>query len=120
MFWMYRSLKFMVDNGLYIPERMDISWYIHDPDGADFDKLVKRLLDDGDAVLPSLGIQRNYGIAETHYFFDPAQRRAFGQAFVHEARRSGRLDRLFFWSTPYLADAINGAAYPFGISEYLP
>jgi hypothetical protein len=120
MYWMYRSVKFLMDNHMFVPERMDISWYITDPDGADFDKLLKRLLDDADAVLPSLGVRGDYGIPETHYFFDPVQRHSFGQAFVHEVKRSGRLDRMFFWSTPYGADAIHGAAYPFGISDYLP
>ena len=117
---LYRNLKWMVDHHLYIPERIDFSFYITDPDGADFQKILHKTLDDADAVLPTLGIPTFYGVAETHYFADPVQRRALGQAFVREATRDPRLERVQFWTTPTGNDPAVGFGWPLAIQDYLP
>ena len=118
MYWMYRSLKFMVDHNLYVPERIDFSWYITDPDGANFSSILKRTLNDADATLPSLGVPRKYFAAETHYFADPVARLSIGQAFANEAIDNPRLKGVCFWTTPF--SGTYGVGYPFAIEDYLP
>lgn len=118
MYWMYRSLKFMVDHNLYIPERIDFSWYITDPGGANFPAILKRTLDDADATLPSLGAPQKYFAAETHYFTDPVASFQIGQAFANEALHNSRLKGVCFWTTPFTGTT--GVAYPFAIEDYLP
>jgi hypothetical protein len=120
MWWMYPGLKFLVDNHLYVPPRIDFSWYIADAaPGAPFDKLLKKVLDDADAVLPSIGVPTAYGLAETHYFGDPNELRAFGLAIIQEVTGNSRLERVQFWTTPN-SDDPGGTGYPFAISDYLP
>jgi hypothetical protein len=69
MYWIYRSLKFMVDNGLPLPKRIDFSCYT-DPAAGPMPDILTRALDDADATLPSLGAPKSYGAAETYYFLD--------------------------------------------------
>ena len=57
-------MKFMADNGLPLPSRIDFSCYL-DLTGATYDQLLQHVLDDADATLPSLGAPRLYGAAET-------------------------------------------------------
>lgn len=119
MYWMYRSLRFMVDQGLPVPHRIDFSYYVPSS-GADYGTLLTRVLDDADAVLPSLGAPRTYGLAETYYFADGAQRRAFGQAIAAETSVRTRLQAVTFWTTPDGGGPGAHAAYPFAIEDYRP
>jgi hypothetical protein len=118
-FWNYRSMKFMVDNGLPLPPRIDFSFYISDPAGADFPALLKRTLDDADATLPSLGAPKLYRAAETSYFLDAVLRHALGQAFADEAKSNSRLEGVCFWTTPDAGGAGVNIGYPFFIADYL-
>jgi hypothetical protein len=120
MFWMYRSLKFLSDQALAIPPRIDFSFYVADPSGAPFDTILARVLDDADAVLPSLGAARSYFLAETSYFQDDAQRRALGQAIAGQAVGNPRLTGVCFWTTPNGGGAEVDIAYPFVIEDYFP
>lgn len=120
MFWMYRSLRFMADQGLPIPARLDFSWYIADPAGAPFAQILARTLDDADATLPSLGAPQLYGLAETHYFLDDTQRRQLGLAISGQAALNPRLQRVCFWTTPDGGGAGVNIAYPFAIEDYYP
>jgi hypothetical protein len=120
MYWMYRSLKFMVDQGLPVPPRMDFSFYISDPAGAPFAIVLARTLDDADAVLPTLGVPRSYLLAETSYFADNAERRALGQAIAGEAVSNPRMTGVCFWTTPDGGGAGVNIAYPFAIEDYFP
>lgn len=119
MFWIYRSLKFMRDHALPIPQRIDFSCYpgVY---GSPFATLVHRILDDADATLPSLGAPRSYGAAETYYFLDPTQRHLLGQAFGSEAASNPRLRRVTFWTSPDGGGSGINAAYPFVFSDYFP
>ena len=47
-------MKFMVDQGLPVPSRIDASLYMTST-GATYDQLLQRILDDADTTLPSLG-----------------------------------------------------------------
>jgi hypothetical protein len=119
-YWNYRSLKWMVSNSLPVPLRIDFSWYVADPPGADWAAILARTLNDADAVLPSLGAPQKYGIAETHYFLDATQRRAHGQAIAGQAAANSRLQRMSFWTTPDGGGAGINVAYPFAIEDFYP
>ncbi len=120
MFWLYRSLKFMVDQGLPVPSRIDFSYYIADPTGAPFATITARVLDDADAVLPSLGAPKSYFFAETAYFADDAERHALGQAIAGQAVANPRLTGVCFWTTPSAGGIGQDFAYPFVIEDYFP
>ncbi len=117
--WMYRSLKFMVNQSLPLPSRIDFSCYLTST-GATYDQLLKRILDDADATLPSLGAQRSYGAAETYYLLDDIQRRQLGQAFAAQAALNSRFQRVSFWTTPDGGGSGVNASYPFAIEDYFP
>ena len=117
--WMYRSLKFMVAQGLPLPSRIDFSCYLVST-GATYDQLLQRVLDDADATLPSLGAPHVYGAAETYYPTDSTQRLLYGQAFRRQAAQSARLQRVSFWTTPDGGGPGQNVAYPFAIEAFLP
>ena len=120
--YIYRGLKFMVDNNLPIPSgRVDFDCYI-DSTGATYDQLLQRILDDADATLPSLGAPKVYDIPETYYIADPAIRLQYGQAFAAQAAQNPRLQRISFWTTPGGGPNMieQNSAYPFTIEDFLP
>lgn len=119
MFWIYRSMKFMVDNGLPLPTRIDFSCYMIST-GTSYDQLLQHILDDADATLPSLGAPKSYGAAETYYLTDPTQRLQYGQAFPTQAANNTRLQRVSFWTTPDGGGPGQNVAYPFAIEDFLP
>jgi hypothetical protein len=119
MFWIYRSMKNMVDNGLPLPSRIDFSCYLIST-GATYDQILQHILDDADATLPSLGAPKLYGAAETYYLTDPAQRFQYGQAFATQAALNSRLQRVSFWTTPDGGGTGQEEAYPFTIEDFLP
>jgi len=118
MFWIYRGIKFFVDNGLPIPSRIDFSCYMQST-GATYDQLLQHILDDADATLPSLGAPSLYGAAETYYLDDTTARDHYGQAFAAQAALSPRMQRVSFWTNGAGAGQ-NGSAYPFTIEDFLP
>ena len=119
MYWVYRTMKFMVDQGLPIPPRIDFSYYVPST-GATYSQLLTRVLDDADATLPSLGASKSYAAVETFYFPDATQRHQFGQAFAAEAATSQRLTSVTFWTTPDGGGQGVNIAYPFAFEDYLP
>ena len=119
MFWAYRTMKFMFDEGLPIPSRIDFSYYVPST-GATYPQLLSRVLDDADATLPSLGASQSYAAAETFYFQDATQLLQFGQAFASEAATSTRLKSVTFWTTPDGGGSGINIAYPFAFEDYLP
>ena len=119
MFWIYRSMRNMIDNGLPLPSRIDFSCYLISA-GATYDQILQHILDDADATLPSLGAPQLYGAAETYYLTDPAQRLQYGQAFASQAALNSRLRRVSFWTTPDGGGTGQEEAYPFTIEDFLP
>jgi len=120
MFWPYRDLKFMIDNGLPMPSgRIDFDCYMVST-GASYDQILQRVLDDGDATLPSLGAPKAYDIPETYYLLDPTQRLQYGQAFATQAAQNSRLQRVSFWTWPDSGGPGQNATYPFTIEDFLP
>lgn len=118
MFWIYRGIKFFVDNSLPLPSRIDFSSYIQST-GATYEQLLQHILDDADATLPSLGAPKLYGAAETYYLDDANARYQYGQAFAAQAALSPRMQRVSFWTNGAGAGQ-NGSTYPFTIEDYLP
>jgi hypothetical protein len=119
MFWIYRSVKFMADSGLPLPQRIDFSCYT-DPAAGPMPDILDRVLNDADATLPSLGAPRIYGAAETYYFLDDGLRKTLGQAFAAEAAKNPRMQRVTFWTSPDGGGPGINAAYPFAIEDYYP
>jgi len=119
MFWVYRTMRFMVDHSLPIPPRIDFSYYVPST-GASYQQLLTRVLDDADATLPSLGATRSYAAAETFYFPDAAKRHDFGQAFVAAASAGSRFKQVTFWTTPDGGGQGVNISYPFAVEDYLP
>jgi hypothetical protein len=119
MFWVYRTMKFMFDQGLPIPARIDFSYYVPST-GTTYPQLLTRVLDDADATLPSLGAAHSYAAAETFYFLDSTQRHQFAQAFATEAAANSRLKTVTFWTSPDGGGAGVNVAYPFAFEDYLP
>jgi hypothetical protein len=119
MFWAYRTMKFLFDQGLQIPFRIDFSYYVAST-GATYPQLLSRVLDDADATLPSLGASQSYAAAEPFYFQDATQLLQFGQAFASEAATSTRLKSVTFWTTPDGGGSGINVAYPFAFEDYLP
>ncbi len=119
MFWVYRSLRFMADHGLPLPDRVDFSWYVPATADASSATLLARVLDDADATLPSLGLPKTYGIAETYYYVDATPRRELGQAIAAQAAANPRLQRVTFW-TPGWGPTGSHLGYPFAIEDFYP
>ncbi len=119
MYWVYRTMVFMYDQGLPIPSRIDFSYYVPST-GATYPELLSRVLDDADATLPSLGAAQSYAAAETFYYQDATQLLQFGQAFASEAASSTRLHSVTFWTTPDGGGAGIDMVYPFAFEDYLP
>jgi hypothetical protein len=119
MFWVYRSMKFMVDQGLPLPTRIDFAYYVPST-GATYADLLTRVLDDADATLPSLGATQSYGAAETFYFVDDGVRHQYGQALAAEAAANPRLKLVTFWTAPDGGGTGVNIAYPFAFEDYLP
>ena len=135
MYYAYRSVRYLYDNGLHIPDRIDLSSY---PEKANstYEVLATRIIDDAEAVFPSLGARKYHGFVETHYF-DPTSyqgnvdREALGAAFAKERLRDNRVVCTIFWTTPAPqidtnndgipdSDMYPPAAYPFQVGDYMP
>jgi hypothetical protein len=119
MFWVYRSLRFMADHGLPLPDRVDFSWYVPATADASSATLLARVLDDADATLPSLGLPKKYGLAETYYYVDATERRELGQAIAAQAAANPRLQRVTFW-VPGWGPTGSYPGYPFAIEDFYP
>lgn len=120
MFWVYRSLRFLRNEGLPLPQRIDFSCY-SETSGASIAVVVQRLFDQADATLPSLGLASRYGVAETFYPLANAPREALGDAFAAQRVVGGRrLERVQFWTTPDGAAPGVPVGYPFEVEDYLP
>lgn len=119
MYWIYRSLRFLKDHALPIPSRIDFSCY-PERRSATYFTLVQRVLDDADATLPSLGIASKYGVVETMYLLDSAERRALGQAFATQRLIRSRLERVLFWTTPDGGGSGVHVGFPLAVEDYLP
>ena len=119
MYWIYRSLLFMKNSGLPLPQRIDFSFYPQ-RSSASYSTLVKRILDDADATLSTLGLARRYSAAETYYPISNTEREALGSAFAAQRLINNRLESTVFWTTPDGGGTGAHAAYPLEVEDYWP
>jgi hypothetical protein len=119
MYWVYRSLRFMKDNLLPMPTRIDWSNYIK-PVNSTYDILTQRVFDDADATLPSLGLAKQYANAEMNYPLDDVSRKALGAAMAKQRLVNGRLRQSTFWTTPDGGGTGVNVAFPFAFEDFLP
>jgi len=119
MYWIYRSLLFMRNSGLPLPQRIDFSCYPQRL-SASYSTLVKRIFDDADATLPSLGLARRYSAAETYYPASNTDREALGDAFAAQRLINNRLESTVFWTTPDGGGTGINAVYPLEVEDYWP
>ena len=119
MIYIYRSLRFFKDNGLFIPDRIDFSTYPQKV-SASYSTLVQRIFDDADATLPSLGARKWYAAAETSYFTNQTTRQELGKAFMAQRSVNNRVSQVDFWTTPDAGGLGVHIGFPFAIEDYLP
>ncbi|MFL6199111.1 MAG: hypothetical protein ACJ76J_08045 [Thermoanaerobaculia bacterium] len=119
MYWIYRSLRFLRNNGLPLPQRIDFSCYPQRT-SASYPTLVQRIFDDADATLPTLGLARRYGAVETYYPTSNPDREALGDAFAAQRLVNSRLERTVFWTTPDGGGTGIDAGYPLEVEDYWP
>ena len=96
LFWLYRSVEFLVSHGLTVPDRLDFSFY-PDQQVVPYSQLVDRVFDDFQAVFPG----RRAAVVETYYFQDSGRRAELGQAFAAAYLARGLPEQVSFWTTPY-------------------
>ncbi|CAF4529038.1 unnamed protein product, partial [Rotaria sp. Silwood2] len=112
------SLKFLIDQRVPVPNRIDFSCYINRRSATYLD-LVSHIFDDADASLAILRAPKSYGIAETYYFVDDIQRKEYGRAFTLATTLNPRLSQLRFWTTPDGGGPGINIAYPLVIEDFL-
>lgn len=118
MYWPYRSVKFMRDNNLPVPERIDFSMYPFPQeshlDTSIYTDMVNKILLDARSTLPQLLLRdpatQRFGVTETVYPYSlstkddglAARRKLVGNAFFRNSTRlGGTLARVSVWTTPY-------------------
>ncbi|MCB9556261.1 MAG: hypothetical protein H6707_09185 [Deltaproteobacteria bacterium] len=115
MYWIYRSLKFLKDNALPIPDRIDFSSYPR-PEHANYATLFNRIMSDFEEIIPALlGVRtKDYFIAETFYHPDETLRRNVHRALALQLQIRRALRGVTFWTTPNAGGPGGGhAAFPF-------
>ncbi len=121
VYWIYRTLKFMTDNGLEIPARIDFSLYPNPPFAISNEAtVINRVFDDLEATVgPLLGGNLRYGVAETIYYADTPSRTRVGKALAAErALRGSNPEFVTFWTTPYGSGQTDPSGYPFDIDAF--
>lgn len=96
LFWLYRSIDFLVSHGLTLPDRLDFSFY-PDQQVVPYSQLVDRVFDDFQTVFPG----HRAAVVETYYFQDSGRRAELGQAFAAAYLARGLPEQVSFWTTPY-------------------
>lgn len=114
LYWLYRSTRFMQDNGLPVPTRLDVSFYPTKVN-ATYATLVGRVWDDIQAVYPA---RTPVAVAETYYFPDAIQRKELGQAFANEFLKRGMPQQTNFWTTPDGGGHGISSGFPFDFNSY--
>jgi hypothetical protein len=121
MFWIYRTLKFLADNSLPVPDRIDFSSY-PTPELTNHATLFNRVFHDFEAVIPPLlGVaERDYFVAETFYYTDAGLRQRAHKGLAAQFALRPRCKGANFWTTPNAGGAGDHAGYPFVFSGLDP
>jgi hypothetical protein len=99
---LYRSIKYMKNAGLPLPERVDFTVGAFDPIVYTTPATIyDRELDDLEAVLPEFYSTIRYAAVEAPYFTDPTLRVQHGKALAAERLlRGSNPEVVAFWTTP--------------------
>ncbi len=117
MYWIYRTLKFVQDNNLPIPDRIDFSTYPR-PVTTNYATIYNRLFEDFQATIPSLlgRPQQDFFLAETLYHSDAALRRRVHKGLASQFRMRPNLKGLAIWTTPDAGGQGDQSGYPFDLT----
>ena len=116
-----RTLRFMTQQGLEIPARIDFSLYPNPPFIYFNDAtVINRVFDDLEATAgPLMGTPLRYGLAETLYYAEPNLRDRLGKAIAAErALRGTNPEYVTFWSTPYNGNQTAASMAPFDMEAF--
>jgi hypothetical protein len=99
MTWVYRGLRFMRDNGLPIPDRIDMTTGVVDPIPYTTEATaLARVYDDLLDILPEFQAPPyRYGAAEAFYYTDPSKLRSASRAFPSERLLGRGLEWVASW-----------------------
>lgn len=112
--YIYPTTRFMQAHNIPLPQRLDMSVYNVRTIKTQTE-ILDKMMDDLQAIYPNT----EFGVAETFYFKDPAERLALGQAFVQSFLTRGNPTMLTFWD--YSGDGSDfGSGPPFDIASFLP
>jgi hypothetical protein len=122
LYWIIRSVTFLKNNDLPIPEVLATSFYPGgwerwtggSPGTIPIEAIIQRVLDDIDAVFPG----KRVSVAETIYPMHATDRRRVGRAFATAFYRRPTLEDVIFWTAPNGAGMGMNAAYPFVFDDY--
>lgn len=114
LFWVYRTIEFMKQNNLYVPNKIDLSFYPDLTNSITINNIVTRVLNDMQVLYPDNIV----GIAETYYPQDSVKRRELGLAFANYANNHTFFNELLFWTTPDSGGTGVDAGFPFDIASY--
>ncbi len=117
MYWVYRTIRFLADNNLPIPDRIDFSCYPH-PDKTNHATIYNRMLDDFQATIPALlGKQeQDFFFAETLYHSDAALRMRVHKGLASQFAIRPNFKGVTFWTTPNAGGDGDHSGYPFDFS----
>lgn len=117
MYWIYRTLKFVRDNNLPIPDRIDLSFY-PTPETTNHATLYNRMLADFQATIPDLlGKQeQDLFLAETLYHSDPNLRIRVHKGLASQFGIRSNLKGVAVWTTPNAGGQDDQSGYPFDLS----
>jgi hypothetical protein len=113
LYWVYRSTKFMQDNGLPLPSSIDFSFYPAKINST-YPILVNKLIDDVKSVYPGMPFR----IAETYYPPNINDRQALGQAYANGYLNKGGPNEVTFWTTPNGGNDGSNQGFPFDFSSF--
>ncbi|MCK5799572.1 MAG: hypothetical protein KAI47_20420, partial [Deltaproteobacteria bacterium] len=115
MYWIYRTLKFLKDNGLPIPGRVDFSSYPH-PEHTNYATLFNRIFSDYASTIPTLlGGKKDFFVAETFYHPNAITRARAHRGLSLQYALRPSLRGISFWTTPDAGGTGVHAGYPFDI-----
>ena len=118
------TINFMKNNQLFIPSRLDISFYPIPGFPSAFSTTgYGALVENTISNLISEYPNNTFAIAETYYLKNPTARKEFGEAFARSADQHAELEELLIWPdydfNSNLVDENWNPTQPYDISSYL-
>ena len=120
MYWLYRSLLFLMQNGITRPERLDIAFYpSYEMQYGNMATLVNQTMADLEMLLPSVPQGPDtYAFVETWYPGDATTRRTFGAILDAEHTEFPNLQFVCVRPVPVPVDGTSPGAPPWSLDDY--